>query len=161
MQLNLETDYAVRCMLILAKENRKMNAQEIAEFAVLTKNHAQKILRMLNQAGLVSTTYGIKGGFFLTRPASEITMFDILNAMEKTTRINRCMEDDQYCSRNGTSEEVNCPVHRYFEEIQEEIEQIFKRKSIQDLLDDNREHDYHDCGCEDDCNNCNKMTCGR
>ena len=137
MQLNLETDYAIRCMLYLAATGKCANAQEIGDAAAISKNHAQKILRSLHLAGFVTVTHGSAGGFAIAKPACQVSLLDILCAMEKTTKINRCMEEDAFCSRNGTSPEVNCPVHRFYEHAQKTIDDMFGSTTLADLLEEN------------------------
>ena len=59
--------------------------------------------------------------------------YEIVNLVEGTTRINRCLEDDGYCSRNGTA---TCPVHRFYAHIQSYLDQAFQDKTIASLLED-------------------------
>lgn len=63
MQLNLETDYAVRCMLYLAQQDIPTSAHHVSEACGISKIHAQKILRLLHQAELLDVCYGSQGGY--------------------------------------------------------------------------------------------------
>ena len=74
---------------------------------------------------------GAGGGFGLNLPPEKITMHAIVNVMEGTTRINRCLEGDGYCSRNGTQ---MCPVHRFYCQIQNELDRKFGAMTIARLL---------------------------
>ena len=53
--------------------------------------------------------------------------------MEGTTRINRCLEPDGFCSRKGTA---SCSVHRFFLREQEKLERSFREMTIAKLLSD-------------------------
>ena len=77
--------------------------------------------------------HGANGGFALGRAPEQISLHEIVNLVEGTTRINRCLEDDGYCSRNGTA---TCPVHRCYAHIQSYLDQAFQDKTIASLLED-------------------------
>ena len=60
----------------------------------------------------------------------------IIVAMEGTTRINRCLEPDGYCSRNGVP---NCPVHKFYSRIQTKLDEAFQEMTVAALLADDFE----------------------
>ena len=53
--------------------------------------------------------------------------------MEGTTRINRCLEPDGFCSRNGVA---TCPVHKFYTHIQSYLDTAFQDKTIASLMED-------------------------
>ena len=53
--------------------------------------------------------------------------------MEGTTRINRCLDPDGYCSRNGVP---TCPVHKFYTRIQSYLDEAFQDKTIASLMED-------------------------
>ncbi|MEE8807280.1 MAG: Rrf2 family transcriptional regulator [Lactimicrobium sp.] len=135
MQLNLETDYGIRCMLFLAEEKRCVTSVEMTEkLGFHTVEHTQKILRKLRDGGLVKVKLGSNGGYMLARDASEISVLEVLKAMEETICINRCLEPDGYCSRYATS---YCPMHKYYKKVQRMMESVFAAATIQDIVDEN------------------------
>ena len=77
--------------------------------------------------------YGAGGGFSLCRKPEDISLHEIVNLMEGTTRINRCLEPDGYCSRSGAP---NCPVHQFYTRIQTYLDAAFQNKSIASLMED-------------------------
>ena len=135
MQLNLETDYGIRCMLFLAEAKRCVTTVEMTEkLGFHTVDHTQKILRKLRDGGLVKVKLGSNGGYMLARDASEISVLEVLKAMEETICINRCLEPDGYCSRYATS---YCPMHKYYKKVQRMMESVFAAATIQDIVDEN------------------------
>lgn len=133
MQIKLTTDYAIRCALYLAAAKRTANATEIGNAMGVTPAYISKVLRSLRKEGLVYSVKGVEGGYCLAKPAAEIAMGDIITAMEDTVRINRCLEADGYCSRNGV--EIGCPVHDWYKGLQALLDDYFGKTTVQDIWD--------------------------
>ena len=91
------------------------------------------LARPLQEAGILTTPRGTGGGFTLSRRPEDISLHEIINIAEGTTRINRCLEEDGFCSRNGAP---NCPVHKFYAHIQNYLDEAFKQKTIASLLAD-------------------------
>ena len=134
MQMNIETDYAVRCILFLAQNDAYTPSGKIAEAMRIEKEQTLRILKKLQAAGLVRSQRGQVGGFSLAKSTDQIMMRDIIEVMEDTIKINRCLENDGFCSRNGTP---SCQVHQYYNGVQSILEQIFDNTSITDILSGN------------------------
>ena len=141
MQLNITTDYAVRMTLYLAQQGGVAAAAEIGRAMAIPSKYVKTVAKPLCDAGLLRAVRGAGGGFGLNLPPEKITMHAIVNVMEGTTRINRCLEDDHYCSRNGAE---TCPVRRFYSWVQEGVDEAFGRMTIAMLLQDPPpEHPVH------------------
>lgn len=132
MQMSIETDYAVRCILYMAQHEGYSKAAEISRAMCITKEHCVRILKKLSEAGLVCSQRGCVGGYRLKRPAEKISILDPIMVMEGTIKINRCLEHDGFCSRHAAPD---CPVHQYYSGIQSILEQVFGNTTIQDIID--------------------------
>ena len=116
MQLNQATDYAFRVVLYLACwPGSVVSGQVIAEQQHIPPQFLQKIMRSLTKAGLVRSYRGSEGGFVLLRPAETITMLDVIEAMEGSICLNRCLAEQNSCSRCCSD---ICTVHRALGKIQ-------------------------------------------
>ena len=91
------------------------------------------LAKPLQKAGILTTQRGTGGGFALGRRPEDISLYAIINAMEGTTRINRCLEPDGFCSRNGVE---TCPVHKFYTHIQSYLDEAFQDKTIASLMED-------------------------
>ena len=132
MQLNITTDYAIRIILALAsKEGEVVSSKEISITMNIPQKYVLKIARNLVAANLIERRSGVYGGFLLAKPASEITVLDVVSVMEPTIRINRCLEDDSFCSRLAID---SCPLRKFYNEFQTIIEDNFSKITIQSLL---------------------------
>ena len=118
MQLNVTTDYAIRIVLYLAIKKKVVSSNEIARVMGIPPTYIMKITGKLKTAKILSEKRGAEGGFFLIRTPDQLTLLDIVGALEKTVNINRCLEEDEYCSRNAVS---FCSVRKLLVQLQAEL----------------------------------------
>ena len=92
------TDYASVVMTVLAtRPDEVLSATELAEAAGLEPPTVSKLLKPLAQAGLVEGLRGVRGGYRLTRPATEISLIEIVEAMEGPLAITECSHQESQC----------------------------------------------------------------
>jgi len=94
MQLTRSADYAVRAMLEIAaqadSDESRARTHEIAERKEIPPALLAKLIPLLVRAGLLASQRGARGGLALARPASEISMLEIVEAIEGPIALNRC-----------------------------------------------------------------------
>lgn len=132
MRLNQATDYAFRAVLYLSllSPGQVVEAKVISEDEHIPMRFVLKILGTLSQAGIVRSYRGMKGGYALARPPAEITMLDVIEAMEGPIRINRCLISPEECNKRYTSK---CPIHRALYNAQEALRDQFRRYNFEAL----------------------------
>ena len=91
MHITQESDYAVRIVYCLAREARRMDARTISEQMAISLRFSLKILGKLAQSGLVVSYKGNRGGYELSRPAAQITLRQVIEAVEGPYRLSRCL----------------------------------------------------------------------
>ena len=91
MHITQESDYAVRIVYCLAKCGTRRDARGISEEMCVTLRFSLKILGKLVSSGIVESYKGNRGGYELARPASEITLKDVIDAVEGPYRLSRCV----------------------------------------------------------------------
>lgn len=86
MNITAQEEYGVRCILQLveagAGEDQTLTASEISEREGISVAYANKLLHILRKAGLIKSVRGVNGGFQLSRPANEVTLADVLRALD-------------------------------------------------------------------------------
>ena len=94
MKLGEGVEWSIHCCTILAALPRGVviSGQKLAEFHDVPAPYLVKQLQKLSQAGIVETTTGRKGGYRLARPASEISLLEVVLALEGNERAFRCTE---------------------------------------------------------------------
>jgi Rrf2 family protein len=134
MQLNQATDYAFRVMLHLAglPEASVVSTRVLAVEQVIPLRFLLKLMRSLIAAGLVKSYRGTEGGFRLARAAAQISLWDIIVAMEGPVAIHRCLAEREACHKNCTEE---CPVHATLGKLQEEFVKGLQAATLTSLLD--------------------------
>lgn len=132
--LNMATDYAIRCMIYLAEYDSYTSARELAKATVVPLGFTAQIMRKLKLAGLVKTQMGNAGGYALAKDSDKISLYDIIIVMEEYVCFNRCMEEDQFCSRNMID---TCAIRLYYQNIQSIVEERLKSISLHNIVNDN------------------------
>ncbi|WRS28515.1 Rrf2 family transcriptional regulator [Oscillospiraceae bacterium MB08-C2-2] len=133
MKLYLTTDYAIRIILHLAQHDpRLLPAAETAKRLGLTYSYFNKVASSIKQAGFIKSVQGPGGGYRLAQSAKDITLYDIITAVQGDICINRCLGNGGICSQFGSGT-VQCSVHRVLETVQNDIVHSLKKYSIQDI----------------------------
>lgn len=133
MQLTRGSEYAIRGMLFLARQprGRKVMTSEVARAADVPESFLAKVLQVLARAGIVESFRGTGGGFALIRPAGEITLRRIVEAVEGDIALNKCLVHEDACKRVGT-----CPTHKVWQEAQEQLLRVLDKANLADLARD-------------------------
>ncbi len=133
MQLNQATDYAFRAVLHLASlpAGAVVSARELAEAQAIPPRFVLKIMHALTRAGLVESRRGPAGGFGLARPAAEISLLDVIEALEGPVAIHRCLAEREACNKHCTSE---CPVHAALRGLQDGLVAGLRRATFASLV---------------------------
>jgi len=118
MEISRRTDYGVRLILDLAglPDGKRASTQEIAERQSIPAPFLAKIISQLSLSGLVNTHRGAGGGVMLARPAGEINLLQVIEALDGPVRLNRCAVDPGMCPQDQT-----CPVHHVWTQAQEHL----------------------------------------
>lgn len=134
MNITQESDYAIRAVLIISKvgENDRIEAKKISDEGSIPLRFLLKLLRKLTQSGLIVSYRGINGGYALGKSADEIYLKDIIEAIEGSININKCLENVQNCNANRKGV---CSVYKELSRVQKILIEELSRKSIAELRD--------------------------
>lgn len=119
MRITQEADYAVRMCIVLDSKKEKMGAAAISEIACIPQKFALKILRKLGEVGIVRSYKGAYGGYELARAGNELSILEVIEAIDGKTMISKCLECDYDCSRNP--QKSCCKVHNAFGAINKKL----------------------------------------
>lgn len=131
MYITQEADYAVRIVNCLARDGGRRDARSISEEVCVTLRFSLKILGKLSGAGIVRSYKGNGGGYELAKPPKDVTLRDVLIAVEGPFAISRCIHDGD-CSRGDVSE---CSFQHAFSRISASVNQQLQQVDFQQLLD--------------------------
>lgn len=130
MQITRTEEYGLRGVLFLAKQSPEKGTliSEISRDQDIPATFLAKIFQRLSKAGLLRSVRGSKGGFFLGKPACEITVREVMEALEGPIALNRCLLREGECEK-----EEGCPLHPVWEEVQYRVLEILDKTTIDDL----------------------------
>jgi len=129
MRLTRGADYGTRGIIRLAKmpPNAVVLVSVIATAEDLPESYLAKIFQDLAKEGLVHSHRGAKGGFSLARPAEQITLRQIIEAIEGPIALNRCL------AREGCEYLSTCPVYPVLAKAQEQLLITLDMTTLYDL----------------------------
>ncbi len=92
MQITRQADYALRAMMFLARlaPNQRAATSQIAEEQQIPPSFLAKIISQLSIAGFIHTSRGARGGVTLARPAAEISILEVVEAIDGPISVNEC-----------------------------------------------------------------------
>ncbi len=127
--ISTTAEYALRAIVAIAQsDGQAVVTPTIADRTKVPAGYLPKILQLLRRAGLVDSKRGLGGGFTLTRPPSEISLLDIVDAVDPIKRIERCPLG---LAAHGTN---LCTLHRQLDQAAEAVRTTFRNTTIQALL---------------------------
>lgn len=97
--ISRETDYAARVLLHLALQppGSRSTARQIAEQRLIPRALVRRVVTRLSAAGLVTTSRGLDGGITLARPPAEISLLEVVEALEGPLALNACTVEPNLC----------------------------------------------------------------
>lgn len=124
-------EYALRAVVCLAENaGQGQTTEQIAKATHIPAPYLSKVLQQLGKARIVQSQRGLGGGFSLRQTSSNITVLDVVNAVDPIERITECpLGLDAHANRL-------CALHRRLDEANALVERAFEQTSIADLLAD-------------------------
>ena len=131
MQITRQADYAVRAVLHLARMGNTERAatSSVAKEQNIPPSFLAKIISQLSIAGLLHTSRGARGGVTLARDPKEITLLEVVEAIDGPIQLNECVGNDGVCTF-----EEDCPIKPVWCNAQEELVQRLKSTNFAQLL---------------------------
>lgn len=136
MRITQEVDYALRVVLYLSKlgYGEKVEARVISENENIPLRFLLKLLRKLTQAYVIKSYRGVNGGYALNKLPEDITLREVVEAIDGPIYVNRCQEDPTSCNLNRTDK---CEVHRALGKVQSKIISELEGITFRDLVEGN------------------------
>ncbi len=127
--VSLTAEYALRAAIHLASHQLwSQTNQQVADGTQVPAGYLSKVLQAMARAGLVRAQRGLGGGFTLNRPASRITVLDVINAVDPIQRITHCP-----LNLKSHRKEL-CPLHRKLDDAMAMIQDAFGVTTLSDIL---------------------------
>ncbi len=142
MKISKKTEYGLRAMVFLARQSlgvgglakgkskkgelsRPFSMREIADKTKIPFVFLTKIFSKLEKAGLIKAKTGMRGGYFLARPANKITTADVVSVLEEDLAVVHC---------SGCPMAGGCSSRDVWDEVKESINETMDKKTLADLI---------------------------
>jgi Rrf2 family protein len=123
-------EYALRAVVWLASHpGRPLTAQQIADSTRVPAGYLAKVLQGLSRAGLLHSQRGLGGGFTLARSTAELSVWDVVQAVDPIRRIHECPLGLEVHSKRL------CALHKHLDDVIVSVEADFARCSIASLIE--------------------------
>ena len=132
LKLNKKVEYALIALVEMDTTDNQMElvtAKSLAERFHIPSEILGKVLQLMVKTGLLFSVQGVKGGYTLARPLSEISILQLINAIEGEIALASCLHDDaEKCAQYDY-----CTIRTPLEVVQSELEDFFSRITVQDI----------------------------
>lgn len=128
--------YAIRAALLVSlkeqRENRRfIPVRELADELDLSFHFLTKILQVLTEANIMESFRGPNGGVGLARPAKDVALIDIIEAVDGLSLFNECA-----LGLPGCGEKTPCPLHATWSKRREDLQRMFQKTTLASLARD-------------------------
>lgn len=122
-------EYSLRAIVTIAQHERQpCTASQISAITQVPAPYLSKLMQVLVRAGIASSQRGLHGGFLLAREPTELTIWEIVDAVDPIKRIRECPLGI------GTHGETLCPLHRKLDNALALVEESFRSTTVADVL---------------------------
>ncbi len=148
MIISTKGRYGVRAMFVLAKrynEQELTSIKYIANEQEISEQYLEQLFSKLKSANLIESVRGQKGGYRLTASPSEISVGQILRALEGPLAPSECVVDEtDVCSKSES-----CTTHNMWKAVYDGINRVVDEMSLADMLNDynKNKNDIENCRC--------------
>ena len=134
LSMTRKADYAIVALADLARRGpARASAREISEGTRVPLPVLTNILHQLLHSGLVTSAMGAKGGYCLARPAAEISLAAMIDAIEGTFKLTICCEDDGACDGDVCDLQDGCRIKEPVQRVHMRLRQFFDQVSLAQL----------------------------
>ena len=133
-------EYGLHCLLHLADPAAaaQSSSRDLAEFQGVPAAYVAKLFTQLEKAGIVESAEGLRGGFRLARPAAEITVHDVVQALEGDKPLFQCREVRRNCVLYSDdppdwATRGVCSIHALMIEAEKKMQEVLRGRTLADL----------------------------
>jgi Rrf2 family protein len=132
-------EYALHSLLILATSDVPLSVVDLARFQEIPERYLAKVFTRMKDARLVVGTEGIAGGFSLARPAEDIRVVEVLDAVDPDRKLFACAEIRRNCALFGEAPPEwatagSCRIDLFMTEAEHTLRDFLASKTIADLV---------------------------
>jgi len=130
IRLTKAGEYGLRAVRYLVEnvDKSRISIGDISENKKIPEPFLRKLFKPLVQQGIINSTRGVSGGVRLARDPKEITILEVVEALEGPLALNECLLEDSTCEFLD-----ECGMHNVWEEAQAAMAKVLRSKNLTDL----------------------------
>lgn len=125
LKISRLTDYATAVVLFLQKDKTLQSSELIAQGVGLEIPTVSKVLKLLTKAQILASIRGANGGYKLAKDIADVSLYDVITAIEGDTAITECAKTDSLCSQ-----EQGCDTRSGWQQVNDDIKNILLNMTI-------------------------------
>jgi len=131
MQFTKAEEYGILGVLYLAERNDSAVTplSEISEAKEIPEKFLAKIFQSLSRAGIVRSHRGVRGGFTLAKEPTQVTVKEVLEAIQGPYHLAKCIKDDHICDKSDF-----CALRELLKIAEDRLVSVFEQHTLSDLL---------------------------
>lgn len=140
MKFSAKGEYGIRAILDIAinSDENPVQVREIAKRQSIPERFLEHVMAALKRSGLVDSIRGAQGGYLLGRPASEISLAEIVEALEGPINLRECISDEETFSCDLES---GCVVQDVWRNLKSAIQDVLESITLEDLVNKKKERE--------------------
>ena len=150
MKISTKGRYGLRAMINLARfsDNEPVSISSIAAKEDISERYLEQLFGMLKKAGLIKSIRGASGGYVLAKPVEDISVGDVLRALEGSLEPVKC---SAFLEDGGCSASEECVTKYVWQKINESINDTVDHMMISELVNEskylkqNKEYIHREC----------------
>lgn len=129
MKLSSKTHYGLMACHVLGKSypDKQVSARELEGYISVSGKYLEKIMRMLSARGVVAATRGANGGYSLAKPPEDVTIGEIVRALEDDMVLIDCLSDNSSCKC--------CPSSAVWRRLYDGINELLDSMTLKQMID--------------------------
>ena len=132
LRVNKASEYGVLALGLIGSENQPLSARQISDVLRLPFEITAKTLQKLKEEGLIGSTMGTHGGYNLTKPLTEISLVEVIRALEGPVALVECSDHSgKECLRNGS-----CSLKGGMLKLNHRLNELLESIKINELVSD-------------------------
>jgi FeS assembly SUF system regulator len=130
LKISRLTDYATAIVLYLEKHNQLHSTDSLAKAVNLEIPTVSKILKLLTKATILTSIRGANGGYQLAKEVSDISLYDVIIAIEGSAGITECTSSESICIQ-----EQGCDTRSGWQKVNDDIKNILLKMTIERMAE--------------------------
>lgn len=133
MLITRASEYAILSLIVLSKADSPMDSETLSTQLSIPKSFLAKILQSLAKSGILKSYKGVNGGFTLLKDAKDISMLDVMSAVEgKAPAVFDCSPSPKDCPSDRAG---LCSIWPFLNKLQGKIDDFLADLSLDDILE--------------------------